>query len=175
MAFFERRRPPRRGGNGPNVDRSVQVQVERVRGLVEALMFDIAAWLAGASHPVTPEVFPRYPFNELRRLPSPRERMLHYVAGSILDSWGAVMDRWVSSGLRLQPYFDQRLELEIDGLGGSKQVLATFRFPNRSIVLVGDRREYCDSTWQMTVRISPTLKRIDSCVLRPAGRGREGD
>src|SRR5216683_2715900 len=136
-----------RGGHTPtgsrNVDHTLQLQVGRVRGLVEALMFDLAAWLAGALHPVTPELCPGYPFHELRRLSSPRERMFHYVSGPLLDSWGEVMDRWVSDGRRLQPYFDQRLELEIDGLGGPAPVKASFRFTNQSIVLVEGRREYC--------------------------------
>lgn len=167
-----------RGRHGPtgsrNVDRTLQVQVAKVRGLVEALMFDMAAWLASAIHPVTPELCPGYAFHELRALPLPRERMLHYVSEPLLDSWGAVMDRWVGGGLRLQPYFDQRLELEIDGLGGSEPVKASFRFTNQSIVLVEGRREYCNSEWLMTVEISPTLKRIETCTLRPAARGRSG-
>ncbi len=157
-----------------NVDRTLQVQVERVRGLVEALMFDLAAWLAGVLHPVTPELCPGYAFHELRRLPSPRERMFHYVGGPLLDSWGEVMDRWVAGGRRLQPYFDQRLELEIDGLGGLEPVKASFRFTNQSIVLVEGRREYCNSEWLMTVEISPLLKRIETCTLRPSARGQVG-
>ena len=157
-----------------NVDRTLQVQVERVRGLVEAMMFDLAAWLADAFHPVTPELCPGYAFHELRRLPSPRERMFHYVSEPLLDSWGEVMDRWVGAGLRLQPYFDQRLELGIEGLGGFEPVTASFRFNNQSIVLVGGRREYCDSEWLMTVQINPTLKRIESCTLRPWDHRRAG-
>ena len=170
-SFWRDRQVP---GRSRNVDRTLQVQVERVRGLVEALMFDIAAWLADVMHPVTPELCPGYAFNELRRLPSPRERMHHYVALSLLDSWGAVMDRWVASGLRMQPYFDRRLELEIDGLGGSEPVLASFQFTNSSIVQVEGRREYCKGEWLMTVQISPTLKRIENCQLRPAISGRQG-
>lgn len=159
------------GAPGDNVDRSLQLQVNRVRGLVEALMFDVAAWLADVTRPVTPELCPGYAFHELRAMPSPRQRMLHYVSGPLLDSWGEVMDRWVAGGLRLQPYFDPRVELEIEGLGGPGPVIATFRFSNRSTVLVGGRREYCDSEWLMTVQISRALNRIETCLIQPAPRG----
>jgi hypothetical protein len=138
-----------------------------VRGLVEALMFDVAAWLAGAVEPVTPELNPEYAFNELRRLPLPRDRMSHYLSEPLLDSWGEVMDRWLEYGLRLQPYFGNRLELTVDELGGTGPVKATFRFSNRSIILVGERREYCGGDWQVTVQIGPDLKRIENCLLRP--------
>jgi hypothetical protein len=142
-----------------------------VRGLVEALMFDVAAWLAGAVEPVTPELNPGYAFNELRRLPSPRDRMSHYVGEGLLDSWGEVMDRWLEHGLRLQPHFGNRLALAIDELGGAQPVKATFRFSNQSIILVGGRREYLDGAWQVTVQISPDLKQIENCLLRPVSEG----
>jgi hypothetical protein len=142
-----------------------------VRGLVEALMFDVAAWLAGAVEPVTPELNPGYAFNELRRIPSPRDRMSHYVGEGLLDSWGEVMDRWLEHGLRLQPYFGNRLALAIDELGGPQPVKATFRFSNQSIILVGGRREYLDGAWQVTVQISPDLKQIENCILRPVSEG----
>jgi hypothetical protein len=154
------------------VDHKVKVQVRKVRGLVEALMFDIAAWLAMAFEPVTPELCPGYAFNELRMLPAPCDRMQHYVSEALLDSWGEVLDRWIESGMRLQPHLGQRLELDVDGLGGSEPIRASFRFPNRSILLAGSRREYCSGDWMMTVLISPNLKRIESCMLRPAQDGR---
>lgn len=137
-------------------------------------MFDIAAWLAGAVCPVTPELCPDYAFNELRRLPVPRDRMAHYVGEALLDSWGEVLDRWVGHGLRLQPYFGQRLGLLVDGVGGSGPVKATFRFSNQSIILVGGRRQYCSGEWQMSVLITPNLKRIESCILRPVPEGQPG-
>jgi hypothetical protein len=155
----------------PPVDRRLKHQVDRVRGLVEALMFDVAAWLAGAVQPVTPEVNPGYAFNELRRFPSPRERMGHYVSRELLESWGEVMDRWLEHGLRLQPYFGQRAALTVDDLGGAGLVKATFRFSNRSIILAGDRREYSSGDWQVTVQISPHLRRIETCVIRPVPEG----
>jgi hypothetical protein len=142
-----------------------------VRGLVEALMFDVAAWLAGAVEPVTPELNPGYVFNELRRLPLPRDRMSRYVSGVLLDSWGEVMDRWLAHGLRLQPHFGNRLALTVDELGGPGPVKATFRFSNRSIILVEERREYLDGDWQVTVQISPDLKLIENCLLRPVSEG----
>jgi hypothetical protein len=155
-----------------DVDRTLQLQVEKVRRLVETLMFDLAAWLSGARHPVTPELCPGYVFDELRVLLSPRERMLHYLSEPLLDSWGQVMDRWLASGLRLQPSFGDRVELEIDGLGGLDLVKASFRFTNQSIVLVEGRREYCDSQWLVTLEISTSLKRIENCRLEPSGHGR---
>src|SRR5262245_7260552 len=161
------------GGDRPRLaDRSVGVQVGRVRGLVEALMFDVAAWLAGAVRPVTPELFSGYAFNELRRLPLPRDRLRHYLSEPLLDSWGEVLDQWVGSGLRLQPHFGQRLGLLVDGIGGPGAVRATFRFPNRSIIVAGSHREYCRGEWQLTVLISPNLRRIQSCQLRPVPEGR---
>jgi|SRR5437868_13671305 len=171
FSFGAARRSP---DGGRVADRSVTVQVRRVRGLVEALMFDVAAWLACAVGPVTPELHPDYAFNELRRLPLPRDRMAHYVNDALLDSWGEVLDRWVGHGLRLQPYFGQRLGLLVDGVGGTGPVKASFRFSNQSIILVGSRRQYCSGEWQMTVQISPNLKRIESCVLRPVPESRPG-
>jgi hypothetical protein len=163
--------PKRSGQGGRSGDRGVTLQVRKVQGLVEALMFDIAAWLAGVACPVTPELCPGYAFNELRRLPVPRQRMAHYVGEALLDSWGEVLDRWVAHGLRLQPHLGHRLGLLVDGVGGSGPVKATFRFSNQSIILVGGRRQYCSGEWLMTVVISPNLKRIESCVLRPVPEG----
>jgi hypothetical protein len=174
MRLFPSSGPPRRTADRDRAragDRGVTLQVRRVRSLVEALMFDIAAWLAGVTSPVTPELCPDYAFNELRRLPVPRDRMAHYVGEGLLASWGEVLDRWVGHGLRLQPHFGQRLGLLVDGVGGTGPVKATFRFSNQSIILVGGRRQYCSGDWQMTVVISPNLKRIESVVLRPVAEG----
>ena len=87
--------------SAPQVDRRLKHQVARVCGLVESLMFDVAAWLAGAEQPVTPQLNAGYLFNELRRLPSPRDRMRHYVSEDLLESWGEVMDRWLAYGATL--------------------------------------------------------------------------
>jgi hypothetical protein len=171
MGFSRRGRAS--GGTAP-IDRRLKHQVASVCGLVEALMFDVAAWLAGVEQPVSPELNPRYPFNELRRLPRPRDRMAGYVSEGLLGSWGEVLDRWLAYGSRLQPHFGHQLALVVDGLGGPGSVKATFRFPNRSIILVGDRREYCGGDWQMTVEISPNLRRIETCLLRPASEGPRG-
>jgi len=160
--------------SAPQVDRRLKHQVARVCGLVESLMFDVAAWLAGAEQPVTPQLNAGYLFNELRRLPSPRDRMRHYVSEDLLESWGEVMDRWLAYGARLQPHFGHRLALLIDGLGSSGPIRASFRFSNRSIVLVDGRRDYCSGDWQMTVEISPNLKRVEACLLRPAREGSRG-
>jgi hypothetical protein len=97
--------------------------------------------------------------------------MCQYVSQGLLESWGEVMDRWLAHGLRLQPHFGQRLALMVDGLDGPGPVRATFRFSNRSIVLAGERREYCDGDWQVTVQISPQLKRIETCILRSVSEG----
>ena len=166
MAFSRRRRSA--GGALP-ADQRLKHQVTRACGLVEAMMFDVAAWLAGAERPVTPELNPNYLFNELRRFPRPRDRMTYYVSEELLESWGDVMDRWLGYGSRLQPHLGNRLALMVDGLGGPGPVKASFRFSNHSVILVGDRRQYCSGDWQVTVELSPNLKRIETCLLRPAG------
>lgn len=168
MAFSRRRQAT---GTSQAADQRLKQQVIRVRGLVEALMFDVAAWLAGADQPVSPELNPGYLFNELRRLARPRDRMSAYVSEEVLESWGEVMDHWLTYGARLQPSFGRRAALMVDGLDGPGLVRATLRFHNRSIILVGDRRRYCGGDWQLTVEISPSLKRIESCLLRPTADG----
>ena len=155
----------------PQADQQLKQRMTRVCGLVEALMFDLAAWLAGADRPVTPELNPAYMFNELRRLPRPRDRMSAYLSEELLESWAEVIERWLTYGANLQPYFGRRLALVVEGLDGAGPVSATLRFPNQSTILIGSRRQYCRSDWELTVEISSTLKRIESCLLRPASDG----
>ena len=90
------------------------------------------------------------------------------IAGPDVLTWGEVMDRWLAYGARLQPHFGHRLALLIDGLGSSGPIRASFRFSNRSIVLVDGRRDYCSGDWQMTVEIGSELQAAVVEEGRPA-------
>jgi hypothetical protein len=169
MMGLSRRRGSGSAGAPPTADQQLKLQVDRVRGLVEALVFDVATWLAATERPVTRDLHPDYAFNELRVVAQPRDRMSAYVSPELLESWGEAIEGWLALGAGLQPNFGRRLPLVIEGLEGRGPVSATVRFPNRSIIILpGGRRQYCGSDWQLAVEISPDLRRIEACTLAPA-------
>ena len=166
MALFTRR-PARE-----SADEEVQRRLERVSALVYALLHDVAAWLAQAEGPVSPEQHPEYRLRQVAEEPVPADRMARYLNRAVLDSWRPVLDRWLAHGYRYRPSFGRNVRVAVTE-GGEEGPRAVVTFQDRSEVEVpGGSRECPRREWTMTLWVTPDLKQIASVVLRAAAPAR---
>ena len=142
---------------------------EMLQGLCFCLVFDTCFYLAGKVAPIPPDIT-EYKLKRLMEIPSPLERMGHYVAPELLASWKKALEPFFASGLRLSPELGDGGDLSEDGLIEGTAVRATVKFQNRSAIYNRDnvRGVLPRAEWQMSVFINPELTRIDHAVLRPA-------
>lgn len=168
---------PRNAASG--VDETEE-RLERVTALVYALLHDVAAWLSGTVEPVDLAFYPEYRLRSVADLPEPRARMARYLNAGLLESWGDVLDRWVSQGFGYRPSFGRNLRVAIsDGLDEGPRAEVTFH--DRSEVQTPDGEHLTPGRrWLMTVWVASDLRQIRSVVLREvtegsfAGRGSPG-
>ncbi|MBO0708735.1 MAG: hypothetical protein J2P44_10250 [Candidatus Dormibacteraeota bacterium] len=141
-------------------------RLERVTALVYALLHDVAAWLSGTVEPVDVAFYPEYRLRSVADLPEPRARMTRYLNPGVLESWGEVLDRWVSRGFGYRPSFGRNLRVAISD-GPDEGPRAEVTFHDRSEVQTpnGDRLTP-GRRWSMTVWVAEDLRQIRSVVLR---------
>jgi hypothetical protein len=142
---------------------------EILQGLCFCLVFDLCFYLAGKTAPVPADI-PEYKLKRLREIPRPWERMSHYVAPELLESWKTALEPFFAANLRLAPELGDGGDLSEDGLIEGKPVRATVKFQNRSAIYDqnGVRGVLPRAEWQMSVFVNADLTRIDHAVIRPA-------
>lgn len=157
---------PRRT-TAPLIEETEQ-RLERVTALVYALLHDVAAWLTGTVEAVDPRYYPEYRLRAVAELPEPRARMTRYLNAGLLESWGEVLDRWVSHGYEYRPGFGRNLQVAItDGLEEGPR--AEVSFHDRSEVQTPEGERLTPGRrWSMTVWVAGDLRQIRSVALREA-------
>lgn len=158
-----------RGRKQPEPVEELAASIDRARDLIFALLFDVAAWLAGDAGPVAGEV-PEYRVSHATRLVRPADRLAKYVSADLLFIWSPLIEGWLASGRGFEPDFGLVEGLSVE-MGEGQQAQALARFPNHSVVIDAEGRHLYGGDWVLRVWFDPGIERITNAILRPLAQG----